>query len=399
MLTDLQIKSAKAAIKDYKLSDGKGLHLLVRTNGSKLWQLRYWINSKERKASLGKYPEITLQEARERRQELRRLVAQDRDPVEQKRLLEAQNRSRNLTFQAVALQWLGVWSRAKSVRHVGYVTRRLESGVFPVIGGRLINEIRSPEVVAMVRGISEGGAVDVARRVYQTTSQVFRFAVANGYCETNPAAHIRPGDILPGKSKKNYARIDGKDLPDLLRRINAYSGTPITRLAMQLLARTFVRTSELIQARWDEFDLNAAEWRIPAERMKMRKIHVVPLSPQVIEILKTLKTVSGHRENLFPSQTDRKKTMSNNTILRALDRMGYKGRMTGHGFRGLASTILHEHEFDHQHIETQLAHQEKNQVSASYNGAQYLRQRAEMMQWWSNYLDNLLKPKVVSMRA
>jgi len=400
MLTDLQVRSAKATEKDYKLSDGRGLHLLVRSNGAKLWQVRYWIGNKERKSSLGPYPEVTLQEARESREELRRLVAKGLDPQDQKRAAEAQKRdSESFRFEAVARGWFETWSVGKSERHASYVIRRLEADAFPALGRKLISEIRPPEIVAMVREIAGRGARDIAKRVFQTTSQIFRFSVANGFCDSNPCAHIRPGDVLPALRKRHFARIDAKELPDLLRKIEAYRGEPSTRIAIQLLARTFVRTAELIGARWAEFDLVAAEWRIPAERMKMKRIHVVPLSWQCVELLRVMKTISGHRELVFPGQTDRKKSMSNNTILLALDRMGYKGRMTGHGFRGLASTVLHENEFNHLHIETQLAHQERNQVSASYNGAQYLRQRAAMMQWWSDYLDSSVRPKVTQLRA
>jgi len=301
MLTDLQVRSAKAMEKDYKLSDGRGLHLLVRSNGAKLWQVRYWIGNKERKFSLGPYPEVTLQEARESREELRRLVAKGLDPQDQKRAAEAQKRdSESFRFEAVARGWFETWSAGKSERHASYVIRRLEADAFPALGQKLISEIRPPEIVAMVREIAGRGARDIAKRVFQTTSQIFRFSVANGFCDSNPCAHIRPSDVLPVSRKRHFARIDAKELPDLLRKIEAYRGEPSTRIAIQLLARTFVRTAELIGARWAEFDLVAAEWRIPAERMKMKRIHVVPLSWQCVELLQVMKTISGHRELVFP---------------------------------------------------------------------------------------------------
>jgi integrase len=218
---------------------------------------------------------------------------------------------------------------------------------------------------------------------------VFRYAIAHGLASRNPVTDIRPADILPSRKKTNYARLDARELPGLLRKIEVYQGSSVTRCAIKLIALTFVRTSELIGARWDEFDLAAGRWDIPAERMKMRTPHVVPLSAQAIELLRTLHTITGHSALLFPGERDHEKPMSNNTILMALGRMGYKHRMTGHGFRGIASTILHEQGHEHAHIEIQLAHQERNQVSASYNHATYLPQRATMMQQWADYLDKL----------
>jgi len=217
--------------------------------------------------------------------------------------------------------------------------------------------------------------------------QVFRYGIAHGYAKRNPATEIRPSDILKSIPKTNYARIDAKELPTLLRRIEVYQGTQVTRLAMKLLAVTFVRTSELIEAKWAEFDLENARWDLPAERMKMRTPHIVPLSRQAVEVLDTLRTLTGQSEWLFPGDRNASKPMSNNTILKALERMGYKGRMTGHGFRGLASTILHEQGYSHEHIELQLAHAPRNAVSAAYNHALYLEPRARMMQDWADFLE------------
>ena len=207
----------------------------------------------------------------------------------------------------------------------------------------------------------------------------------------NPASDIKPSDVLASRKAGNYARISAKELPELLRHIDGYAGAAVTRLAMKLMALTFVRTSELIGARWAEFDLEARRWDIPASRMKMKTPHIVPLSTQAVNVLQTLQLVSGRASLLFPGERDHEKSMSNNTILGALDRMGYKGRMTGHGFRGVASTILHERGFEHAHIELQLAHMERNEVSAAYNYATYLEPRGKMMQWWADYLGNLMR--------
>ena len=400
MLTDTRIKTAKPQAKLYKLTDERGLHLSVYPNGSKLWQMRYRIEGKERTASLGKYPEVSLAEAREKRDQMRKLVANDIDPVQsQKATKEAKKLSQAHSFEVVARTWFEGWKAARSPRHAEYVIRRLEADVFPIIGSRPISEIQAPELVKMMKAIQRRGALDIAKRCYQMTGQVFRYAVAHGIAERNPASDIKPSDILPSRRQTNYARVDAKELPALLRAIEAYQGTPATRMAIKLLALTFVRTSELIGARWREFDLQAGEWRIPAERMKMRTEHIVPLSPQAILILQILHGVTGHSELLFPGERDHGKPMSNNTILKALERMGYKGRMTGHGFRGVASTILHEHGFEHAHIELQLAHQERNAVSAAYNHATYLKQRTRMMQKWADYLDNQVAGNVIAFRA
>ena len=247
----------------------------------------------------------------------------------------------------------------------------------------------------MLKAIEARGVNDLAKRALQTSGQVFRYAIAHGLAKRNPATDIKPGDVLASRQKKNLARIDGKELPELLRHIDAYQGAAITRLAMRLMALTFVRTTELIGAQWAEFDLDGARWDIPADRMKMKTPHIVPLSTQAVNLLKTLQLITGHGPLLFPGERDHEKPMSNNTILKALERMGYKGRMTGHGFRGVASTLLHEMGFEHAHIELQLAHQERDAVSAAYNHATYLKQRAEMMQQWGDYLETCTSGKVL----
>jgi integrase len=393
MLTELQVKNAKPRDTEYKLPDSLGLYLLVRPNGARLWQCRYWIEKKERKASFGPYPQVSLSEARALRDELKKQRAKGLDPLEVKRAKEEAARiAQTNSFEAVARSWFANWSKARTERHAAYVLRRLEADVFPELGARPVTEIKAPEIVRMVKLIEQRGAIDIAKRAFQTTSQVFRFAIAHGLAEDNPASKVRPSDVLPATGKTNYARIDQRELPTLMRKIRGYRGTPTTRLAIELIAMTFVRTGELIGARWDEFDLAAAEWRIPAARMKMRTPHIVPLSKQAVDVLRVLEEVTGHRELLFPGERDHAKPMSNGTILMALKRMGYAGKMTGHGFRGLASTILHEKGFEHMHIELQLAHQERNRVSASYNHALYLEQRAKMMQWWADHLDAVSRP-------
>jgi integrase len=295
--------------------------------------------------------------------------------------------NRSTSFASIAVEWLLHWQDGKSGRHVDSTRRRLDSNILPSLGPLQITEIEAPDIVAMVRSIEARGARDIAKRAMETTGQIFRYVIANGKVRRNPVGDFRPGDVLKATRKTNYARIDEKELPHLLKEIEVYRGTPLTRLALKLMALTFLRTSELIGARWSEFDLEAARWNIPAERMKMRTPHIVPLSRQSLEILDLLRELNGDSEWVFPGERSGERTMSNNTLLKGLERMGYKGKMTGHGFRGLASTILHEKEYPHEHIELQLAHAPRNAVSAAYNHAQHLKGRTKMMQEWADFLE------------
>lgn len=400
-LTDTGIKKMRATSKVQKLSDGKGLQLHVVPTGGKLWRWAYRFEGKQKTMALGIYPAVTLAEARKRHDEACKLLVKGIDPMADKKAKKHDRlAATEHSFETVAREWWAGWQVTRSSSHVRYVIRRLEQNVFPVIGTRPIAEIEAKELVPMVKGIAARGAPDIAKRCLQMCSQVFRYAIAHGKggATRNPAVDIKPSDLLAERIPVNYARIDARELPALLRKIEGYPGTPTTRLAMKLMALTFVRTGELIGARWDEFDLEGARWDIPAIRMKMRTPHTVPLSTQAIELLQVLHGVTGHRELLFPGERDRAKPMSNNTILGALTRMGYKGRMTGHGFRSVASTMLHEHEFLHAHIELQLAHTQRNAVSAAYNHALYLPQRAKMMQWWGDHLEGLARGNVLPLR-
>ena len=389
-LTDPIIKAAKPKEKPYKLSDGQGLTLLIQPNGSKWWRYRYRINGKEKMLSIGTYPNVTLKKAREMRVTADDLLKQGTDPSqhrqEQKQIaaIAAEN-----SFESVARQWWNHWKHARTERHADYVIRRLEADIFPVIGNKPIHSITAPTLLMAIKKIESRGALDIAKRALSTCGQVFRYAVGHGLAERNPAADIKPSDVLKPTRKANYARLDQKDLPELLQKIYEYDGQPLTRIALQLMALTFVRTGELIGARWEEIDMTAKQWRIPAERMKMRTPHIVPLSSQSLTLTNELRTLALDDVLLFPSERRDGKTMSNNTILYALYRMGYHSRMTGHGFRGIASTILHERGYNHEYIELQLAHSPRDAVSAAYNHALYLDQRARMMQEWADYLDEI----------
>jgi integrase len=384
-----------------RYADSGGLYLEVQPNGAKHWRWKYRYAGKEKRLALGTYPAVSLKQARSDRDKARETLKTGADPVQAKKDAKlAQRVALATNFEAVARSWHEHWKGPKSPRHAEYVIRRLEADVFPAIGSKPIGDITAPQLLAMAKKIESRGALDIARRAWQTCGQVFEFALAHGMLERNPAKDVRPGAALKARKKEHYARIDPKELPELLRKIEVYQGGPYTRMAMKLMALTFVRTGELIAARWDELDLEAAEWRIPAERMKMRTPHIVPLSTQAVDVLRSLHELRGLAGLLFPGERDHEKPMSNNTILKALERMGYAGRMTGHGFRGLASTVLHEMGFDHAHIELQLAHQERDAVSAAYNFATYLPQRRKMMQRWADHLDALRQgAKVLPIKA
>ena len=387
-LTDTEIRRSKPAERAYKLFDGGGLHLLVTPSGGRLWRWKYRFEGKERQLALGSYPTLTLADARERHATARKQLANGVDPMaERKAEKTAVLVATEHTFQKIAEQWLEHWRGNKSARHSETTRNRLKVNVYPLLGGRPIAEIEPMELVRLAKSIESRGASDMAKRILQIIGMVCRYAVAHGYVKRNPAAEIRPSDILKPTRKINMARIDARELPALLRAIEVYEGRQLTRLAIKLMALTFVRTSELICARWDEFDFEASRWSIPAARMKMKTPHIVPLSRQAVEVLELLRTISGEEELVFPGEQDQTKPMSNMTILKALERMGYKGRMTGHGFRGLASTILHEQGYNHDHIELQLAHAPRNEVSAAYNHALYLEPRARMMQDWADFLE------------
>ena len=398
-LTDIAVKNAKHSGKPAgdKHHDTGGLYLLVKAAG-RYWRMDYRFGGKRKTLALGIYPAVSLVQARKGRDKARQLLEQGIDPYLHRRAekllrtVEHEN-----SFQAVAMQWYEQWSVGKSPTTTAIIMRRLKADVFPAIGPLPITSITTPMLLGIVKDIASRGVIDTAARTLNTCSQIFRHAVANGVAERNPAADVRPSDVLPQRKTKNQSRISAKELPDLLRAIDAYDGRDLTRYAMQLMTLTFVRTSELIGARWEEIDLDTARWEIPAERMKMDSPHIVPLSRQAVEVLRQIQAITGRSEWVFPHDNNPKRHMSNNTILYALYRMGYKGRMTGHGFRGVASTILHEHGFDHAHIELQLSHIERDSVAAAYNHATYLKQRADLMQWWGDYVENCTRDNVLTL--
>lgn len=397
-LTDKAAKAAKGRDKPYKLADGGGLYLLVTADDRRYWRLKYRLAGKERVFAIGVYPEVSIAEARAAREEARALIKSGRDPVMAKKQerLAAEVSAAN-TFEAVALEWIGQNRNRWTPDHAGRVLDSLKADVFPDLGARPISEITAPELLAVLRKVEKRGALETAQRLLQRSGAVFRYAIVTHRAERNPAFDVR-GSIKQPK-RKNYAALSAADLPEYLRKLEAYDGQPLTKLALKLLALTFVRSGELRGAEWSEIDFDKAEWRIPAERMKMRAAHIVPLSRQALAMLEDLKTLSGNGKLLFPSQSKADQPMSENTMLYALYRMGYHSRATGHGFRATASTILNEQGWKADAIERQLAHAERNKVRAAYHRSEYLPDRRKMMQAWADYLDALASgAKVVPIR-
>lgn len=392
MLSDAKCKNATSEGKSVrKLPDSGGLYLWVHADGRKYWRLRYWLAGKEKSLSLGVYPAVSLKKARARRDEERKRLDNNLDPSAERRAekLRIKAASEN-SFEAVAREWYQKQLHTWVPGHADDVRRRLEKNAYLSIGRRPIEQIEAPELLAMIRKIEERGAYDLAHRVLQVCGQVFRYGIATGRCKRDLARDLQ-GALTPHK-KTHQAAVRPEELPALLQAIAKYDeiGDRQTRLALQLLTLTFVRTNELIGAEWPEFDLDAAIWTVPAARMKMKAEHIVPLSRQAVAILRELREIGGGSRFLFPGR-HREKPISNNTMLFALYRLGYKGKMTGHGFRAVASTILNETGFRPDVIERQLAHCEKDEVRGAYNRAEYLPERVKMMQSWANLIDAMVK--------
>jgi integrase len=388
-LTDVTIKTSKLNEKPYKIYDEKGLYVLINRSG-KYFRFDFRINGKRKTLALGIYPDVSLKDAREKRDDARKLVAKDIDPCELKRVEKRAKfvRATN-SFEAIAREWVSKQSGTWTASHQEKVLCRLENDVFPVVGGKPVAEITAFDLLALLRKIENRGAIDTAHRAKQNCSQVFRYAIATGRAERDPAADLR--GALHSIKKNHYPTItEPKKIAELLRAIDGYSGSIIVKFSLQLAPLLFVRPGELRNAEWSEFDLDRCEWRIPASKMKMRIEHLVPLSEQAIKIINELHNYTGYGKYLFPSVRTGSRPMSSNTVNAALRRLGYtQTEMTGHGFRAMASTSLHEQGWSSDIIERQLAHGERNPVKAAYNHAEYLPERRKMMQFWANYLDDL----------
>lgn len=409
MLTDTECRNARCPEgRAYvRLADSGGLYLEVTATGSKLWRWKYRFGGKEKRLALGRYPEVPLgiapppgKGARQLRDDARALLLTGVDPGEaRKQAKRAAQGSAEDTFEAVARRWWAGWHINKAPRYADHLLSRLEADAFPVIGSRPVNTLTAAHLIDMTLRIEKRGAGELARRILQTCGLVMRYAVAHGLAVRNPVADIKPGDFLKPRTTKNFARIGADELPDLLRKIEGYAGSMLTRMALKLMTLSFVRTSELIGARWQEFDLASKTWTIPPERegrkgaAGKRRPHIVPLAPQALEVLETLRLARGGADRctgpalVFPGERDILRPLSNMTMLAALKRMGYGGRMTGHGFRGIASTALNEMGYRPDVIEAQLSHVDGSKVRAAYNHAQWLDERRDMMTAWANYLD------------
>lgn len=393
-LTDPKVKAAKPRQKAYRLFDGRGLYIEITPSGGRLWRFKYRIAGKEKRLALGAYPEVTLTEARGKCEDNRQLVRNGEDPAALKREAKAAKAeavvAAGRTFKAVATEWLEKKRPGWSAGHVGTNEDRLQANIYPWLGERPIAAIESPEIRPCIIRIEDRGAPEVARRVLQIVGQVFAYAVQRGLATRNPAADLR-GMVQRSTKQRHHASItDPKLIGALLRAIDGYQGSFITRCALKLAPLVFVRPGELRQAEWSEFDLDAAEWRIPAEKMKARAVHIVPLSVQAVAVLKELRPLTGTGKYLFPSVRTASRPMSENTVTGALRRLGYTGEeMTGHGFRSMASTLLNEQGWHRDAIERQLAHSERDKVRGAYNYAEHLVERRKMMQSWADYLDRL----------
>jgi integrase len=395
-LTDTIIRSAKPRAKAIKIFDGGGLYLEISPAGGKWWRWKYRFGGKEKRLSLGVYPDVSLKSSREKRDAARKQLAAGIDPGEARKAAKL-TQAGLASFEAIAREWHVKFSSGWVASHGDRVLRRLERDIFPWIGKRPISEIKAPELLVVLRRIESRGALETTHRAMQNCGQVFRYAVATGRAEREPTGDLR-GALPPPKEKHHASIIEPKRIGGLLRAIAVYEGFFATKCALRLSPLVFVRPGELRKAQWPEVDLEKAEWRIPAERMKMREQHIVPLSRQAVEILRELEPLTNRamlsrpnaRRYLFPSARSHERPMSENAILAALRRMGYTNEeMTGHGFRSMASTLLHEQGWNHQVIERQLAHAERNEVSAAYNFAEHLLERRKMMQAWADYLDGL----------
>lgn len=398
-LSDIKCKNASPdpTKRITTLSDGYGLFLEIHPNKSKYWRFKYRYNNKQKSLALGVYPEISLAEARENREKAKKLIRNGIDPsqVKKEQKLQSQFNSEN-TFEVLARAWHKMMSNKWTERHARYTIRRLEADIFPQIGSLPIADIKTPQIILTLRKIEERGANELAHRMGNTCGQVFRYAKQMGLVENNPATDLK--DALQPIKRGHFSAITSKELPEFLQTLNRNDARLYhqTRQAIHLLALTFVRTGELINAKWDEIDFEAKEWKIPAERMKMRRPHLVPLSEQSLTILRDLESVRGNREWIFPSIQNPQKPMSNNTILQALKRMGYGGQMTGHGFRSLAmTTIMEKLSYPFEIVDRQLAHAKKNKTIAAYDRAEFIDERRKMMDDWATYLDEVKVSKNV----
>lgn len=385
MLTDAQVRKIKPLEKKKRYADEKGLYLEVTPAGGKFWRVKYRFNGRESTLTIGSYPEITLAQARRARDEARIQLYKSIDPnaVKNERL---QQTDESILFKSLAMEWME--DRKAVIKETTYLRDLsvFEKDLFPALGEMPIDQIKGKDVLACAKKIEERGAQEMAKRSIPLVGRIFRFAIRKGIIENDPTPHLQ--EALKPRKVKHMARLDISEFPAFLERMDRYHGNLIIKSALQLMTLTFVRTAELRLMEWDEIDFENKLWRIPAHKMKMALPHIVPLSKQAIEILELIRPITGIKQYVFYNYSTAK-PISSNALLCAIRTMGYNGRMTGHGFRGLASTTLHEQGYMHDAIEVQLAHKVGNAVSQAYNHAQHIDYRIKMMQEWSDFIDSL----------
>ncbi|MDU0920739.1 tyrosine-type recombinase/integrase [Raoultella ornithinolytica] len=385
-----QVETAKPKEKPYKMADGGGLYLLVKTNGSRYWRLKYRIDGKEKLLALGVYPDVSLADARAKRDEARKGIAGGIDPLEVKKeqKVEREAQVKN-SFQEIALEWHNMKVKKWSAGYASDILEAFNKDVFPFIGQRPVADIKPLELLNVLKKMEDRGATEKAKKVRQRCGEVFRYAIVTGRAEYNPAPDLT--SAMQGHESTHYPFLTTEELPAFFKALAGYSGSELMVLAARLLIITGLRTGELRGALWSEIDTKKALWEISAERMKMRRPHIIPLSTQALAIIEQIRAMTGQFPLLFPGRNDPSKTMSEASINQVFKRIGYTGRVTGHGFRHTMSTVLHEQGYNTAWIETQLAHVDKNAIRGTYNHAQYLDGRREMLQWYADYMVSLEK--------
>ena len=388
MLTDSKIKRLKPPLntkKPDKYSDGNGLQLHVFPNGRMTWIYAYRFSGKQKNLTLGSYEFMSLAQARAKHLEARKALANGLDPAEQKKEQKIEIDESSL-FKTLALEWLD--SRKAVIKEPTYLRDLsvFEKDLFPYIGNSPIDQIKGKDILECAKCIEDRGAQEMAKRSIPLAGRVFRYSIRKGLIENDPTPHLQ--EALKPRKVKNMARLDISEFPAFLHRMDRYHGNILVKTALQLMTLTFVRTAELRMMEWDEINFESKEWRIPPHKMKMELMHIVPLSNQAIELLESLKPLTGNKQYVFYNHSTAK-PLSSNALLCSIRTLGYAGKMTGHGFRGLASTTLHEQGYEHDAIEVQLAHKTGNAVSQAYNHAQHLQYRTKMMQEWANFIDSL----------
>ncbi|EHO2961370.1 tyrosine-type recombinase/integrase [Salmonella enterica] len=389
-LTDAKVRALKPREKTYRLGDAGGLYVEVATNGSRYWRMKYRVAGKEKRLAFGVYPDVSLADAREKRDAAKKILAAGGDPGETKKSEKlAQKLNAENTFEAVAREWHQTKADRWSLRYRDEIIDTFEKDIFPYIGKRPIADIKPMELLEALRKMEKRGALEKMRKVRQRCGEVFRFAIITGRANYNPAPDLASALATP--KKVHFPFLTANELPYFLNDLAGYTGSIITKTATQIIMLTGVRTQELRFARWEDIDFETKLWEIPAEVMKMKRPHIVPLSEQVIALFKQLEPISKHHPLVFIGRNDPRKPISKESINQVIELLGYKGRLTGHGFRHTMSTILHEQGFNSAWIETQLAHVDKNAIRGTYNHAQYLDGRREMMQWYADYIGELGK--------